>query len=115
MSEQDMIEIHSKLKDHQFEITTLKNSTGQLVESLNNSTVAMQRLSEKFAVYVEKHDSTQKDIEYLKGSVRTHGEDLASIKPVVEAMRGIVWKIASSVILGMGSISAIVAIISKSG
>ena len=46
------------------------------------------------------------EVKGIRDTQVMHGEDIAAMRPVVDGMRGLVWKLAASVLLGAGGVAA---------
>ena len=113
--------LEKRLDDHDYEIRELRENIKDLVSVVKESTQSMNELSKQFAVYTTKHDNIDGDMKELKESIKEcnamvqlHSQELASINPVVEGLRGIVWKIIGGFILSSGGVAAVVTALSKS-
>lgn len=126
MSASEVKEIHDKLTQHSYEIDALKSSTGELVDTLKETTKAMNDLATNFALSAQKHDENQKDIDKLNlkvdagnekliTKIDAHSEKIALMFPTVEALRGMVWKLVGAMFLGVSGSAAVVATIIKMG
>ena len=107
--------VEQAIKEHRYEIDALKTSHGELITALKETTKTMQDLATKFAVSAQKHDHSHSDIVQLQADVRLHDQKISAMYPTVESLRGMVWKIISSMILAVGASSAIVASLLKMG
>ena len=105
--------IERQVQEQGYEINTLKDSLSGLVNSLQANTEAMTKLSQNFAVYASKHDANSEDIKTLQEKSTQHGEDIAAMKPVVDATRGLVWKIVTASFSGMIAVAGVVVAIMK--
>lgn len=58
------------LKEHRYEIDTLKEQTSETNRNIRNLIDSMNGLSKNFAVYAEKHDRTREDVTFLRQELR---------------------------------------------
>lgn len=113
-------DLERRIDRHEYEIETLKNGISEAVSAMRDVTKSVDSLASSFSVYTAKHDNLDStmlelknaQIEIIKTQVQ-HGNDIAAIKPVADAMRGLVWKITSAVILGGGGVAMLIAAIPK--
>ena len=101
-------------------VDTLYELVGTMSKEMGACTGAMRNLTTQFAVYTEKHDNTDKTMQSLINSqirihesLNSHSISIAEMKPTVESVRGLVWKVLTSLILGMGGIGFLVSTIIK--
>lgn len=109
-----MEEIREKVNQHDMEISAIKESVGRTLNSLDENTRAMNALTNQFAGYAVSHERAQQDIISLSKKIDTHSEAIAAMKPVVDGVRGLVWKVvAASLLGGTGVATLIVALLGK--
>lgn len=112
-------DLERRIDRHEYEIETLKNGISEAVTAMRDVTKSVDSLASAFSVYTAKHDNLdstiieikQAQIEMIRTQVQ-HGNDISAIKPVADAMRGLVWKIMGAVILG-GGVATLIASIPK--
>lgn len=109
------LEIHEKLQKHEADIGEIKLVTKQVVTALDNNTSVVTENNKLMIRYMTKHDGLEEKITRLERTQIEQGKELvekgkrdAANQPVIDAVRGIVWKIVSSVLLGGGGIAAII-------
>lgn len=107
-------EIEKKIQKHDTDIELLKNNFDRVVSSLDSNTRQSQELTKELTVYITKHDgleSRMKELQSANSSVIAmqldHSNKIAEMKPVVDNLRGLVWKVASLVLIGGGGLAAI--------
>lgn len=107
-------EIEKKIQRHDTDIELLKNNFDRVVSSLDSNTRQSQELTKTLTVYITKHDGLEnrmKELQAANTSVVSmqldHSNKIAEMKPVVDNLRGFVWKVASVVLLGGGGLAAI--------
>lgn len=108
-------ELAKKIEKHDIEIEVLKGSFDKIVMSLDDNTKSNHELIKTLAVYTTKHDGLEtrmKEIKVAHNNIISmqlqHSTDIAAMKPVVDNLRGFIWKVASVVLLGGGGVAAIV-------
>lgn len=106
---------NQKLSDHHSRIEMLEKSHSEVITALKDFTSAANELTTKFAVYSEKHDSVEEEQIRMRQKIDQHSEDLAAIKPFVESLRGLVWKIVGSAVLGGTGVAALITFAAKVG
>jgi len=101
-------------------VESLYGLVGTMSKEMSACTHAMRDLTTQFAVYTEKHDNTDKAMQSLVSSqtrihqsINEHAIAIAQMKPTVESVRGLVWKVITSILLGIGGLAFIVAAIPK--
>lgn len=75
------------LKEHRYEIDTLKEQTAETNQNISKLIDSMNGLSKNFAVYAEKHDRTREDVTNLRVEVK---EGLKSIRVDADKTKEIV-------------------------
>lgn len=102
------------------QVQALHDLVGTTSIEMSNCTKAMRELTTQFAVYTEKHDNTDKTMQSLitsqvsmSKSITDHSIAIASMQPTVESVRGLVWKVLTSLILGMGGMGVLVSVLVK--
>ena len=110
-----MNDISQKIERHAYEIDTLKDSVGKVLDSVNKLTDAMNNQATQFAVYAAKHDTVAVELDSLRKDVNRHSNELAAMKPVVDGVRGLVWKVIGASIMGGTGVAALIAAITKLG
>lgn len=106
-------EIQERVQKHEHKIETLEFNVNRVLNALEKNTEKNGELVNKFSVYISKHDDLKQTVDSINKKVTNHGEVLAAHKPVVDGVRGIVWKIFGSTLIGMGGVAALVAAIIK--
>ena len=101
-------------------VEALYELVGSMTSEMSACTHAMRDLTTQFAVYTEKHDNTEKALTALTmsqtkihESINEHSIAIAQMKPTVESVRGLVWKVLTSIILGMGGLGLVLSSIAK--
>lgn len=101
-------------------VKTLFELVGSMSVEMGSCTAAMRDLTTQFAVYTEKHDNTDKTMQAMiisqtrmHDSITEHSIAIAMMKPTVESVRGLVWKVLTSLILGMGGMGVLVSVMVK--
>lgn len=113
------------LKEHRYEIDTLKEQSSETNKNINKLIDSMHNLSSNFAVYAEKHDRTRDDVSQLrkelkegfklirddaektKKTVQEHEVILAGHSPVIENLRKLNNRILWVAILFIASSSTV--------
>lgn len=113
-------ELEKRIDRHDYEIESLKTGISSATEAMLKVSESVDKLTNSFASYTVRHDNLDKSLAEIKLNqlelTRTlvlHGQDIAAIKPVAEALRGIVWRIATSVLVAGGGVVAIIASMPK--
>lgn len=113
-------QLEKRLDDHDYEIRELRSNIKDLVGVVKESTQSMNNLAQQFAVYTAKHDSIQEDLKEVKETqketsaiVQLHSQEFAAMRPVVDGLSGIVWKIVGAFILASGGVAT--AVVSMAG
>lgn len=101
-------QMQEQINEHRYEIDALKDSVSKTLSSMNGLTDAINKQSTQFAVFAEKHDTVTKEIDSIKPDIKQHGEDIAAMKPTVESLRGLVWKVIFASLAGGTGIGAII-------
>ena len=115
-----MAELESQVKQHEYEISAIKNAVMESSASVIECTKAMRDLTTQFAIYTERHDHTEKSISALTAIVSDISKltnqntiSIATMQPTVESVRGLLWKMVAAVITGVGGAAVIVSSIPK--
>lgn len=102
------------LREHRYEIDALKEQSSETNRNISRLIDSMNGLSQNFAVYAEKHDRTQSEIERLRvdsvkisETVQGHEIILAGHKPVIESLRKLNNRLIGAALLFIASNSAI--------
>lgn len=107
-------EINSKINEHNFRIGALEENSQRMIDAMRELTDAINKQTTQFAVYASKHDDVSAELKAVKAKIDGHGLELAAMKPIVEGVRGLVWKVVAGALLGGSGVAAvIVASISK--
>lgn len=107
-------QIEAELANHRQEIDGMKDTLNRTLTSLDKNTEAMSALTTQFAVYASKHDTVEQELSSIRTKQDLHSEHIAAMRPVVDGVRGLVWKVvAGSLIGGSGVAAVIVAIFGK--
>lgn len=106
-------QLQQQVREHRYEIDTLKETVNKVLISLDNNTSAQQAMTTQFAVYVSKHDSTEQQLQMLDAKLDSHSESIAAMKPVVDGVRGLVWKIIFASLGSGGAVAALIATMGK--
>lgn len=105
--------IQQQVHEHRYEIDTIKSTMERVLISLDNNTSAQQAMTTQFAVYVSKHDATTSQLESVVKKIDAHSQDISAMKPVVDGVRGLIWKIVFSSIAGGSVVAGIAALLVK--
>lgn len=104
-----MSDIERTIDQHRYEIDSIKESVGTMSKSMTDCTMAMRELTTQFAIYTERHDGTEKTLKAVLDAqkettkiINIHGLDIAAMKPTVESVRGLVWKVVTASVCGAG-------------
>ena len=107
-------DINNKISEHNFRIGALEENSQKMIDAMSALTDAINKQTTQFAVYASKHDDVSAELKMVKAKIDGHGLDLAAIKPIVEGVRGLVWKVVTAAVLGgSGVAAAIIAMIGK--
>lgn len=106
-------EIKETIQEHRYEIDTLKDSLGKVLNSLDELTKAMNAQATQFAVFASKHDTVSVELTEVKKEIKVQAEYIASTRPFVESLRGLVWKIVASSVMGGTGVGVIIVAIIK--
>ena len=111
--EQDTI---TQVEIQKNKVEALYDLVGSMTNEMSACTHAMTALTTQFAVYTEKHDNTEKSLHALvasqtriQDSINKHSVSIAEMKPTVDSVRGLVWRVITAIILGMGGLGVLVA------
>ena len=109
-----MSDIEKRVEQHRYEIDGLKESAQKTVVAIEKLTEAVHEQTKQFAVFATTHDllaerlnATVKDVEELK-------RFQAASAPVVEAVRGMAWKMVLSVLCSGSGAALIATLLTKS-
>lgn len=116
--------IESRVERAEYEIDGMKSMMADVSGSLRENTEATKQLITQLTVYTTKHDGLEgqlKDVSRnITGISKTqieHGIAIANMKPIVDGLSGLVWKIIGAIVVsgaGLGTImTAIMAYMSK--
>ena len=100
--EQDTI---TQVEIQKNKVEALYDLVGSMTNEMSACTHAMTALTTQFAVYTEKHDNTEKSLQALVASQTR----IQEMKPTVDSVRGLVWRVITAIILGMGGLGVLVA------
>jgi mevalonate pyrophosphate decarboxylase len=110
-----MLDVQLQVEKHIVEIDAIKAMLVSNAEAQNKSTEAMQGLTTQLSVYCERSEHSKEKITEIKVDINkiqdvTHrqGLDIAAMKPTVNALRGIMWKITGATIIGGGGLAALI-------
>lgn len=108
-------ELAQKIEKHEIKIGVLEHSFTEVVESLKDNTKSNHELIKTLAIYTTKHDGLEnrmKELQIAQANTINiqleHSNHIAAMKPVVDNLRGFIWKVASVVLLGGGGVAAVV-------
>jgi hypothetical protein len=104
-----MLDIEKRVDKQEWELNAIKDSVVTMSQGMSDCAIAMRDLTTQFAVYTEKHDGTERalksvldaQVELIKVQNR-HSLDIAGMKPTVESIRGLVWRVITASVLGVG-------------
>ena len=82
-------------------------------EAIKDHTKAVNELSAQFAVYAFRHDKIEQDVREQEKEQRVHSKEIAAMKPVVDGLRGVIWKMVGASLVGGGAAVAIAAALVK--
>lgn len=102
-------DITAKVEDHGQRLTVMETNMSSLIPVLEENTRSNNELAKQFAVYASKHDTIEQDVKDVKEQLKDHGEQIAAMRPTVESVRGLVWKVVSASLVGGGGVAAILA------
>jgi len=100
-------ELHQRVQEHRYEIDTLKDTVNRVLISIDANTSAQHAMTTQFAVYVSKHETTENALSSLHIKSDKQATDIAAMKPVVDGLRGLVWKLLFASISGGSLVAAI--------
>jgi uncharacterized coiled-coil DUF342 family protein len=113
------------LREHRYEIDTLKEQSSETNRNINKLIDSMNGLSKNFAVYAEKHDRTRddvtklhdeiksgfvsvrQDLEQTKKLVQAHEVIIAGHTPVIDSLRKLNNRLMIAAILFIASSSTV--------
>ena len=105
------------IREHRYEIDTLKNTFNKMLSSMDSLTESINSQTTQFAVFAEKHDTVIEEQKELKRDVKLHSQDIAAMKPIVEGVRGLVWKVVTASVMGgvgvAGLATAVLSMVNK--
>ncbi len=104
-----MLDIEKRVDQQEWELNAIKDSVVKMSQGMGDCANAMRDLTTQFAVYTERHDGTERalksvldaQVELIKVQSR-HSLDIAGMKPTVDSIRGLVWKVIAASVLGVG-------------
>jgi len=109
-----MRNIEQKVEKHETDIGVLKYSFDNVVKSIEDNTKQSRELTQTLTVYITKHDGLENRMRELQTAQTAivsnqldHSKTIAAMKPVVDSLRGFVWKLTGAVILGGGGVAAV--------
>ena len=112
--------LESQVQKHEYEISAIKKAVMDSSNSVLECTQAMRELTTQFAIYTERHDNTEKSIaavskitEELRKSNSENTISIATMKPTVESIRGMLWKMIGSIVASVGCASIIASTLIK--
>lgn len=108
-------ELQQQISEHRYEIDTLKDTVSKVLTSIDNNTAAQQAMTTQFAVYVAKHDATEEKLRSLHTKSDRQAEDIAAMRPVVDGVRGLMWKVVFASLSGGGLVATIAAVTISNG
>lgn len=113
-------DLNDKLIHHDHRLSIVEQNTASVLGKLDKLTEAMYEQATQFGIFASKHDTIGEEVKTVKEEVaqlnrklQKHSEDIASIKPVTDAVRGLAWKIITGSILGGSGVAAIIAAFMK--
>lgn len=101
-------ELHNRVKDHDYRLSSLEDGTSKVLNALDKLTDAMNNQATQFAVYASKHDTVSAELNTVKAEMKAHGETLAAIKPVVDGVRGLIWKVVAAALIGGTGVATVI-------
>jgi|GEM_PF-2770355 len=101
-------ELQKTVNDHQYRISSLEEGTTKVLTSLDRLTDAMNNQATQFAVYASKHDTVSAELSSVKNKLDVHSETIAAMKPVVDGVRGLIWKVVTAALLGGTGVAAVI-------
>ena len=102
------VELERKVNEHEHRISSQEQSTSEVIQALKDLTSAMNNQATQFAVYASKHDTVSAEIASMKTKLDSHGETIAAMKPVVDGVRGLVWKVVAGALMGGTGVAAVI-------
>lgn len=95
-----------KLNDQEKRISMLEHTLEKGFEAIKDHTKAVNELSAQFAVYAFRHDKIEQDVREQEKEQRLHSKEIAAMKPVVDGLRTLVWRmIAASLTGGVAAVA----------
>ncbi len=101
-------ELEKKVNEHEHRISTQEQSTSEVIQALKDLTGAMNNQATQFAVYASKHDTVSAQLSAQGAKIDRHSEAIAAMKPVVDGVRGLVWKVVAGAIVGGSGVAAVI-------
>lgn len=101
-------DIHAELSNQRYELDTMKDTVNKVLDSLGKNTEAMSALTTQFAVYASKHDTVEQELKDIKAKQDAHSDAIAEMRPTFNALRGFVWRIMGSIVIGLVGVAALV-------
>ena len=116
-----MLDVQLQVEKHIVEIDAIKVMLVNNADAQNKATEATRELTTQLSVYCERSEHSKEKITEIKQDIakiqqETHSQGLhiAAMKPTVEALRGVMWKITGGVIIGGAGLVAIIIEATKS-
>lgn len=113
-------ELAKKIEKHDVEIEVLKHSFDKVVSSIDENTKSNHELIKTLAIYTTKHDGLESRMEELRivqtnivSSQIDHSNKIAEMKPTVDALKNLVWKLATATVLAGGGLATIIITLTK--
>ena len=106
-------EMQNEIRRQGKEIEDLKSSVNVMVMSVNALTEAIAEQNTQMAVYIAKHEHVDGDLKVVRAEVKAHGLHIAEMKPTVDSMRTLAWKVLGSSLLSGGVVAAVIAVLNK--
>lgn len=110
-----MAGLENQVQQHEYEISAIKSAVMESSASVLECTKAMRDLTTQFAIYTERHDHTEKSISSLESLVADLSKitnkntiAIAEMKPTVESVRGLLWRMVGAIAAGVGGAALIV-------
>ncbi len=103
-----MNDLHEKTESLERRLSLMEDGTNRTNTNLEQNTKAVNELVTQLAVYISKHEAIEEEIKTIRSTQIEHGQSIAAMSPVVEGMRGLMWKIVGATLLGGGGIAAVI-------
>lgn len=100
-------ELEKKVNEHEYRISSQEKSTTEVIDALKDLTGAMNNQATQFAVYASQHDTAMTEIRAMKLKQEAQSECMAAMKPVVDGVRGLVWKVVAGALMGGCGVAAV--------